>query len=150
MKFAREEIGLQLKVLYRDSDLIKARVFAWNGTFGGISDIYLAIDQLAGVAEQLQGFPQGISDSREVMLGTFDPTSAGGGMSMRFYCIDRSGRAYVDTKIESDQDSSGGVQSVALSLPIEGGAVDSFVGELRSLDAGERATAYLRGTASVC
>jgi hypothetical protein len=83
------------------------------------------------------------------MLGTFGTESAGGGMSMRFRCIDRSGHAFVETKIESDRDSGGRVQSATLLLPIEAGAVDSFVDDLCRLDAGTAATAYLRATVAV-
>lgn len=96
------EPGFQFGVIYRDNDLVKLRVSAWNGAFGGTSDVYLRVSQLNEVAEQLEGFPNSISDSREIILGTFDPESAGGGVYMRFYCTDRSGHAHVDVKIESD------------------------------------------------
>jgi hypothetical protein len=144
-----EEIGFQFKVLYRDSDLVKIRVSVWNGAFGGAAEVYLGTGRLGEVAAQLRGFPKSISDTREVMMGTFGTESAGGGMSMRFHCIDRSGHAYVETKIESDRDSEGRVQSATLLLPIEAVAVDSFVDDLRRLDAGTAATAYLRATVAV-
>jgi len=64
---------------------------------------------------------------------------------MRFYCVDKSAHAYVDSKIESDYDSAGKINSVIFSMPVEAAAVDSFVEELRKV--GERGTgaAFLRG-----
>ncbi len=143
------EMGFQFEVLYRDNDLLKVRVSAWNGTFGGAADVYLGTNQLGEVATHLRGFPKSISDIREVILGTFDPKSAGGGVNMRLYCVDRTGHAYVETKIESDRDSAGRVQSATLLVPIEAGAVDSFVDELLKLDTGAVATACLRATVAV-
>ncbi len=143
------EIGFQFEIPYRDNDLVKVRVSAWNGAFGGAADVCLGTGQLGEVAAQLRGFPKTVSDTREVMLGTFGPESAGGGVSMRFYCVDRSGHANVETKIVSDRDSVGRVQSAMLLVPIEAGAIDSFVDELRGLDTGTAATACLRATVAV-
>jgi len=143
------ETGFHFKVLYRDNDLVKLRVSASNSSFGGEADVYLGTGQLGEVATQVQGFPKSVSDTREVMLGSFDPESAGGGVSMRLYCVDRSGHAYVETKIESDRDSAGRVQSATLLVPIEATAVDSFVDELHRLDTGTATTACLRATVAV-
>jgi hypothetical protein len=142
------ETGFQFDVLYRDNDVVKVRVSASNSVFRGTADVYLGTGRLGEVAKALQGFPRSISDTREVLLGSFDPESAGGGVSMRLYCIDRSGRVYVETNIESDQDSGGRVQSAMLFVPIEPAAIDAFVDDLRSLDSGATTTAYLRATAA--
>ncbi len=77
------DIGFQFEILYRDNDLVKVRVSAWNGAFGGAADVYLGAGQLGEVAAQLRGLPKSVSDTREVMLGVFGLESAGGGVSMR-------------------------------------------------------------------
>jgi hypothetical protein len=143
-----EEIGFQFRVLYRDNDLVKVRASAWNGVFGGAADVYLGSGRLGEIASQLRGFPEGSSDSREITLGTIGSESAGGGMSMHFYCIGQSSHAFVETNIESDCDSKGKVQSARLLLPIEANAIDLFVAELRRLDIGTAATACLRANIS--
>lgn len=125
--------------------MIKVRVSAWNGLFGGASDVYVGVDQLGEAAAQLEGFPKTLSDVREVMLGAFGPEYAGGGVSMRFYCADGSGHSYVDSRIESDYESARKSQSAVLSLPIEAAAVDSFVEELRCLNAERKGAAHLKG-----
>lgn len=142
------ETGFQFDVLFRDSDLLKVRVSAWNGAFGGASDVYVGIGALTEIANKLQGFPQSTSDAREVMWGTFGPETAGGGVSMRFYCIDGSGHAYVESKIESDQDAAGTVQSATFLVAIEASAIDCFVAELLKVDRGTATTASLRATAA--
>jgi hypothetical protein len=123
-------------------------VSAWNGAFGGAANVYVGIGQIERIAEELKGFPKGISDTREVVVGAFGPQSAGGAVSIRFYCADQAGHAYVDLRIESASNSTGKVQCVSCSLPIEAAAVDSFVEELGRLGASQAGQACLRGTAN--
>jgi len=90
---------------------------------------------LGRIAEQIKGFPRSPSDKRELILGTFDRKFAGGGASLRFHCVGGAGHAYLEVKIESGHESAGTLQSAILSIPIEATAVDSFVLELRRMDA---------------
>ena len=66
-------------------------------------------------------------------------------MTMRFYCADRAGHAYVDSRIESEYDPAGKAQSVTMILTIEPAAVDAFVQELRQLGVDQAGQACLRG-----
>ena len=125
------DIGVQIKVIYQENDLIEVRISAWNGTFAGTTDVYVGIGQLAEAAAELQYFPRDSSDAREISFGDFMPVSTGNAASLRFYCVDKAGHAYVESKIESDCCRTGQHQSVMLSLPIEAAAVDSFVQELQ-------------------
>lgn len=143
------EPGFQLEIIYRDKDLIEVRVSAWNGVFGGSSDVYLNKGDLGALAEKLRGFPSSHLDSRDYMLGTFDPESAGGGVSMRFHCIDQVGHAYLEVKIESNDDAVNIRQSAFLSIPIEASAVDSFVDGLFVLENSDAGVASLKGAVIV-
>ena len=140
------QTGFKFEILYRDNDLVKIRVSARNNQFGGKADVYLGTGQLVDIATQLQGFPRGILDSREVLLGAFGTDSAGGGLRMRFRCMDSSGHVCVETEIESDRDSAGRAQCAMLFVRTEPAAVDSFVDELRLLNKGAIPTASLQGT----
>lgn len=142
------DIGFQFEVIYKDSDLLQIRISAWNGAFGGAADVYVGIGVLEETAAKLKGFPNNPADSREVTLGAFGPQSAGGGVNMRFYCVDASGHAYVEARMESDTLPEKPVQSVTLSLPIEAAAVDSFVRELRLLGLQKTGVARLAGVAT--
>lgn len=124
---------------------MEVRISAWTGTFGGTSEVYVGLGQLGESATKLQGFPRSLSDTRELEFGAFGRESAGGGVLMRFYCADKSGHTYVETKMESGYEFEGKVQSVVLYMPIEPAAVDSFVAELRVLESKGSGTARLRG-----
>src|SRR5713101_5881662 len=95
------DVGFQFEVMYKDVHLVEVRISAWNGSFGGVADVYLGLDQLEETATKLRGFPSDPSDVREATFGAFGPTSPPGRrVSMRFYCADKSGHAYVDSTIE--------------------------------------------------
>jgi len=136
------EAGIRFTRLYRDDDLVKVRIWTGNGRFSGEADVYLAVGQLATLAEQLRGFPTQLADTRELVWGTFDLDSAGGGVSMKFYCVDSGGHAKVDVRIKSD--TSGEVQSARLFVPTEASAVDSFIRELIALEMGTSTDASMR------
>jgi hypothetical protein len=139
------DIGFQFDVIYKAEDLIQVRVFGWNGAFGGTAEIYVGIGLLEEIAGKLSGFPTRKSDSREFTLGGFGAKWAGGGVAMRFYCLDASGHACVESRIEAENLPSQSVQSATFSLPIEAAAVDSFVHELRRVGADRSGTAHLHG-----
>ena len=44
-------------VFTETTDLVKVRVSAWTGTFGGIADVYLGTGRLGEVATQLRRLP---------------------------------------------------------------------------------------------
>jgi len=136
--------GVKLEVKWHDADVVEVRITAWNGAFGGTVDVYTGIGGLGEAAEKLEGFPRSSSDNREVVLGHFGQEWAGGAVSMRFYCADGAGHAYLESRMESDGQVAGVTQSVVLSLHIEAAALDSFVEDLRRLEAEKIGTASLR------
>ncbi len=135
--------GLQIDVKWFDNDLLEVRITAWNGAFGGAADVYLSIGGLRETADKLSGFPRNPTDKRELLFGRFGPGQAGGAVGMRFYCADGAGHAYVESKIESDNQIAGVNECVVLPLLIEPAALDSFVEDLRRLDAEKAGTAFL-------
>jgi hypothetical protein len=137
------EPGFWLDVIYHDSDLLQLRVTAWNGAFGGATELYVAIGELEQIAVKLAGFPKSFADAREFVLGAFGPEFAGGGVSTRFYCLDRAGHSYLECKIESDEKSAGVLQIATLVMPIEAAAVDRFVEGMRRIGKDRAGTALL-------
>jgi hypothetical protein len=139
-------LGFRFRLVYRDEHLLKVRISAWNGAFGGMAEIYTDTVQLREAATTLQGFPLDPSDAREITFGEFGPKSAGGAVSMRFYCVDKAGHTSVDSKIESAFDSRADkAQSVVMTLAIQPAALDIFVEELPKLAANQTETAFLQG-----
>ena len=137
--------GFQFDVKWHDNDMLEVCIGAWNGAFGGAVDVYVAIGKLRQAAEALEGFPRSATDKREVVFGNFGRKWAGGAASMRFYCADGAGHACVESRMESDGQVAGVTQSAVLVLGIEPAALDSFVEDLRRLEAQQRGTARLRG-----
>ena len=70
--------GLEFEVVWFDQDVIQCQVTCSNGPFRGATKIYLAHDDLSKAAEILSGFPSNVKDSRDVLLGAFEPKVAGG------------------------------------------------------------------------
>lgn len=139
------QVGFRLEVIYADVDIIEIRVSAWNGSFGGATDLYVAVDGLSKIATKLGGFPKNPADVREFTLGAFEREFAGGAVSMKFYCIDQAGHAYVESRIESDTESAKVWQVATLVMPVEAAAVDRFVEDLRQLEKEKSGVALLEG-----
>ncbi|HTC36549.1 MAG TPA: hypothetical protein VK724_24420 [Bryobacteraceae bacterium] len=129
------ENGINIKVIYFDQHVIEILFGCSNGYFSGQAEIYLSHDGLSKFADNLNGFPSSPSDSREVKLGTFDPTHADGGILMSFSCRDSLGHAIVEIKLRGDGSKGfGELESVALRIPIEPAAIDLFTEQLRQMD----------------
>jgi hypothetical protein len=142
------DIGFNFQWIWHDNSSLELRISAWNGAFGGVVDLYEAIGNLQIAADRLRGFPNSASDRRELVFGNFDRKFAGGGVRMRFHCIDGSGHAYVEATIDAKYETGGTVQTVLLAMPVEATAIDKFVQELERLEAIRSGTAHLRGIGS--
>jgi hypothetical protein len=138
-------LGIQFDETWRDEDLIMVHVTAWNGRFGGSAEVYVPTSDLTKHASRLKGFPSSVSDSRTIELGTFDPSCAGGGLRLRFYCLDGAGHTFVECKVRPDSKIAGVEQHAVIALPIEPAAVDSFVEQMARLDDLQTKTATLAG-----
>jgi hypothetical protein len=106
--------------------------------------MYLSHDGLQNAANTLSGFPSSTTDLREVELGTLESEVAGGRIHMSFYCVDSVGHAVAFVKLRAD-DCKGFAepQFVSLHVPVEAGAIDSFVKQARSVRETKGAKAYL-------
>jgi len=137
--------GIEFEVVWFDNDAIEYQVVCSNGSFTGTAKMYLSHDGLQNAANILGGFPSSTTDLREVELGTFESEAAGGGIHMSFYCVDSVGHAVVFVKLRADgcKDFGSEPQLVSLYVPIEAGAVDSFVKQARSIRETKGAKAYL-------
>jgi len=134
--------GLEFEVVWFDQDAIEYLVRCSNGSFGGATRLYSSHVDLTNAAGILSGFPSNIEDCRNLRLGTFAPELAGGGMT--FKCVDSAGHAVVLVTLRDD--GRKGIcqpQSVNLCIPVEAGAIDSFVAKVHSMDDVVGAKAYL-------
>lgn len=138
------ENGINIRVVYFDQHVIEVVFGCSNGYFSGTAEIYLDHDGLSKLADALSGFPSSPDDSREVRIGTFDPSHADGGVLMNFRCRDSVGHAIAAIKLRGDGSKGfGELQSVALRIPIEPAAIDLFVRQLRQMDSTNGVVAFL-------
>ncbi len=72
------EEALAISSAYHDTDILELRVSAWNGFFGGTTELYIGRDDLEKIVEEMKGFPLDPQDEREVILGAFGAKSDGG------------------------------------------------------------------------
>jgi hypothetical protein len=133
----------RFELLWNDNDLFEVRATAWTGTFGGSADIYVPIGGLSEAATQLSGFPRSPSDVRELSFGQFGPKYAGGAISLRFFCEDSAGHAFVEAKIESEHVGKANAQFASVRAPVEAAAVDTFVMHLQTLETERHGVAVL-------
>jgi hypothetical protein len=126
--------GIEFEVIWWDQDVIEYLVRCSNGAFAGAAKIYMGHDKLSNAASVLGGFPSSNRDSRNIELGTFQPNTAGGGIHLHFDCVDSVGHACVLVKIRANGcKAMGDAQSVCLFVPVEAGAIDSFVAQIGRL-----------------
>jgi hypothetical protein len=136
--------GIEFEVVWWDEDVIEYRVTCSNGAFSGATKMYAAHESLPEAADSLDGFPLHNKDSRTIHFGTPDPKFAGGGLQMRFDCVDSVGHAVVEVKLRADSCLGvGEAQSVSLYIPVEAGAIDAFVAQARSLADSKSGKAFL-------
>jgi hypothetical protein len=137
--------GIEFKVVWSDQDVSQLRVKCSNGFFSGDASMYVGHNEVSEMAEGLSGFPSQAADTRNFELGTFAPNGAGGGIRLHFYCRDSVGHAAVDVKLRGDACMAlDEVESVALRIPVEAAAIDSFLVEAMGMDTNEiSATACL-------
>ena len=136
--------NVQFALLWNDNDLLKLRILAWNGRFGGTADVYLPIDGLAKAAEEIDTFPRDPDDNREIQL---HPVK--GSVTMRFFCEGEAGRSFIELWMESQHDSyecatNVSPETVRFHAPIEASAIDEFVAELRGVQANLSGVARLK------
>ena len=115
-----------------DADVMLCIISCSNGVFSGAARVYLGLDELAALAESLDGFPKNPSDSRKVRLGAPDPSFAGGCINLSFHCVDSAGHTVVDANIRADRYSPGGPGSGNFTIRFEPAALDRFVSDLRA------------------
>ena len=135
--------GVYIAALYNDEHLLKLRVSASNGVFTGQADVYADSDALTEMARALKGFPNSRDDIREFEVGTFDENYAGGGAGFRFFCVDSTGHALAQVRLQADSRMEAEVNDTAtFHIPVIAAAIDSFIEELGRIAAntGESAT----------
>lgn len=124
------ELGLSLEVIWFDDDVLSLQVCASNGRFGGTADVYGDRDTLSRVADAFRAFPARLDDHRELELGTFDPTLAGGGARLHLHCIDGAGHVVLHVDLRTDPHQRDKCEEARFVMRTEAALIDDFVAQL--------------------
>ena len=132
-------VGLIIKPIWSDVDMIEIQITASNGHFSGRTGIYISHGTLAETAELLTGFPKTTTDKRLVEFGAFGPNLAKGAARLDFHCLTHSGPVELQVRIGSDPQLKERVETAEFFLRVEPASIDRFVNELRIAEADRKA-----------
>jgi hypothetical protein len=120
--------GIEMSVVWFDEDVIELYVLGSNGRFSGATNIYINRITLTEIANVFRGFPESIEDQRELLIGTFDPGYAGGGVKIRLRSLDKVGHSEVEFVVRAVSEYRAGQNETAnFYIPVEPAAIDEFV-----------------------
>ena len=137
--------GIEIEIVWLDENILQFLFSCSNGCFSGQTEIYSNHDDLPKMVEALRGFPARVNDVREIDLGTYNPVYANGGIQVHLRCTDSVGHAVAEVKLRGDAcKGMGEPESVALRIPIQGAAVDSFILQISLMKKEIGANAHLR------
>jgi len=141
--------GIDIKILYLDNDAMEVGLSVRNGRFGGSIEFYATHDVLKTIAATFRGFPKSADDHRELEVGTFDPSFAGGGARFEL-ATSKRGPVIIRAHLRADGTltTTKEGESVDLELVIEPASIDRFVEALDLMDVAVSATAHLDGAAT--
>ena len=126
--------GLRFTYLYHDSDIIELRIVAYNGMFGGTTNVYVGVGGLHEAVAALSDFPNSRDDAREFVFGAFGPNWAGGAVRLQLYRKDLAGHVFLQATIEEDFNRKDANQSAVVIADFELAALDRFLIELQSVE----------------
>lgn len=121
--------GLDLRVIWKDADIMEIRARAGNGSFAGSVSFYVTHDRLQLLAASLRGFPATIPDLRQARMGMWEENNSVGGLDLSLECSGSAGRCTARIHMRHAEN---GPESVNLVFEIESAAVDRFVAMLES------------------
>ena len=127
------EAHISIESIWEDEDLFEVRVNASNGLFSGQADCYTNRDEIAKLAESVEGFPVRIGQEVTFTTGESDSSSF---VSLGFKCVDGSGHVVVRVKVAHIATYTNSDQEKYVSefdIKVEASAIDAFVKAVKLL-----------------
>jgi hypothetical protein len=135
---------LELKVIWKDDDMLELCVKVSNGRYCGITEVYDNPDSLLNFAKKLKGYP---SDIPELYYeaGKKDSYSF---FSMRFYKINSAGHIGVEIQLEENVSTEFRIEEkdkLKVEIIVVPSAIDDFQKELLIMAKTEEGVSILYG-----
>jgi hypothetical protein len=125
--------AMNIAVIWKDEHLIELRISGSNERFAAQVQVYADHDAVIRFAHVLRGFPSSATDSRHFEFGAVGTLHSGGGVQVRFLCVDRSGHAAVQFRFRSEPNDNRSSESASFTTCVEAGDIDAFVAALDQL-----------------
>jgi hypothetical protein len=135
---------LELKVIWKDADMIELKVKASNSRFSGTTEVYENPEYLYDLSNKLLGFP---TEHKTIFYEAGQKNNYGY-FSMNFYCIDNIGHIGVEINIEENVPTYHRKEEkdkLKLEIIVVPSGIDNFQKELLNLAKREVGSAILYG-----
>ena len=135
---------LELKVIWKDDDMIELKITASNLDFRGITEVYDQSECLSEFANLLTHFP----NENNTLFYEMGEKDSYAYFSMKFYSIDSDSHKGVEINIESNVPTEYRKEEknkMKIEIIVEPSAIDNFQRELQYLVKNEEGTALLFG-----
>lgn len=135
---------LELKVIWKDDEMIELRVRATNERYLGTTQVYDTTESLKDFAKSLLDYP----NNNQIIIHEAGEKDSISYFAMKFYCIDNVGHIGVEISLEentSTQYRQEEKDKLKLEIIVEPSAIDNFRRELLQLAIKEEGTATLYG-----
>jgi hypothetical protein len=125
---------LRITVVWVDPDLQEVAVSAASKNFSGETYLYAGTEELAQLADRIQGFPSSSADRRVFSLGQ-DGLSGYGTAQIHLYCTDGFGHLNVEVTLRTNPlDSKHHPETCVVQIPAVPSDIDRFEAELRGIN----------------
>ncbi len=135
---------LELKVIWKDDDMLELCVKVSNGRYSGITEVYDTSESLFNFAKKLDGYPKNIHELY-YEAGKKDSYSF---FSMRFYKIDSAGHIGVEILLEENVSTEYRLEEkdkLKVEIIIVPSAIDDFQKELVNMAKNWEGVSILNG-----
>jgi hypothetical protein len=135
---------LELKVIWKDDDMLELCVKVSNGRYSGITEVYDTPDSLFNFAKKLDGYPKDIYELY-YEAGKKDSYSF---FSMKFYKIDSAGHIGVEILLEENVSTEYRLEEkdkLKVEIIIVPSAIDDFQKELINMAKNGEGVSILNG-----
>jgi hypothetical protein len=138
------EDKLKFEVIWKDEHMIELRIYASNGRYSGITEVYEVSDSLLKFVYELNKFPF----EKEKLSYSCGKKDSYAYFNMDFYKIGVSGICGVLITMEENVTTEYRKEekdNLSMELIVEPNAIDTFCRELKSLAEKEEGIAVLKG-----
>ncbi len=136
---------LEIKIIWKDDEMVELQVTASDGNYFGKTEIYDTTESLLDFTKEIEGFPLDFNKSLFYETGNKDGYAY---FSMHLYCLDNAGHIGVEINFEENVASNQMRKiknKIRIEIIVEPVFIDYFQKELTQLANNQMGVATLYG-----